>query len=270
MASSAGSAADGTGEGPGDDRLAAALRDWLGRWPPESALDVVGSGLRTEPGWDGRVHPAVGVASPEAMVLSVPPDRVDRVAELVPGGSLNGPRLRAGLGAAGGRPRRRCVEWVFRWSTEPAALPEAGVWVAADGAGVPAWLRPFGGEVLVAFDDSGHHLGGVGIKRHTAVTHELAVAVANQARGRGLGRRLVAQAARRVLDGGVVPLYMHARVNVGSSRLAEAAGFADRGWHMYELADEPQPLPHRLAGRGRTLLRGWTRRPPLAPPSRSN
>ena len=259
------------GDRPDEARLADSLRDWLGRWPPESSLDVVGSPLRVEPGWDGRVHAAVGVASPEAMVLSVPPDRVDQVAELAPAGLVDGTRLRAGLGAAVGRPRRRCVEWVFRWSTAPAALPEAGVWVAADAIGVPAWLRPFGGEVLVAVDDAGHHLGGVGIKRHTPLTHELAVVVAHQARGQGLGRRLVAQAARRILDGGAVALYIHARVNVGSGRLADAAGFPDRGWHMYELADEPPPLPTLLARRGRALLREWaTRRPPLAPPRRSN
>lgn len=55
---------------------------------------------------------------------------------------------------------------------------------------------------------------------------------AEAVRGRGLARRLVAQAARRVLDEGAVATYLHARGNVGSARVAEAAGFADRGWSV--------------------------------------
>ncbi|PWU56502.1 GNAT family N-acetyltransferase, partial [Micromonospora globispora] len=51
--------------------------------------------------------------------------------------------------------------------------------------------------------------------------------------GRGLARRLVAQAARRVLDEGAVPTYLHAFDNPASARVAEAAGFPDRGWTSY-------------------------------------
>jgi len=241
-----------------ESRLAAALTDWLGRWPPRSTFDVVGSVRRVAPGWDGRVRPAIGVASAEAMVLSVPPDRVEPVAALSPPGSLDPERLRTDLGAAVGRPGRRCIEWVFRWTMAPAALPDGGVWVPVTATGVPLWLRGFGGDVLVARDDAGRHLGGVGIKRHTPLGHELAVVVVQRARGQGLGRRLVAQAARRILAGGAVPFYLHARANAASGRLADAAGFPDQGWHLYELADAPAPLAARWAGRGRTLLRDLT------------
>jgi GNAT superfamily N-acetyltransferase len=230
-------------------RLAAALQDWLGRWPPRAALDVVGARRRAEPGWDGRLHPAVGLARTDAMVLSVPPDRVEAVVALSGPGPIDRRRLRTGVGRAVGGPRHRLLEYVFRWSTAPAPLPDCGIWVSAEGADVPIWLRPFGGHVLVARDAAGRHLGGVGIKRHTPLAHELAVAVAQEARGRGVGRRLVAQAARHVLDTGAVPLYMHARTNAASGRLAEAAGFPEDGWHMYEVADEAPRLPVRLARR---------------------
>jgi GNAT superfamily N-acetyltransferase len=231
-------------------RLAAALRDWLGGWPPRTPLDVVGSPRRAEPGWDGRLHPAVGIARTDAMVLSVPPDRVEAVLALSPPGAINRRRLRSGIGrAVGGSPRQRLVEYVFRWSTAPATLADCGIWVPATGVGVPTWLRPFGGEVLVARDGAGRHLGGVGIKRHTPLAHELAVMVAPEARGRGVGRHLVAQAARRILDSGAVPLYMHARANGASGRLAEAAGFPDDGWHMYEVAGDAPRLPVRVARR---------------------
>jgi predicted GNAT family acetyltransferase len=61
----------------------------------------------------------------------------------------------------------------------------------------------------------------------------LAVGTVPEARGRGLARRLVAQAARRVLDEGAVPTYRHDFDNVASARVAEAAGFPDRGWRSY-------------------------------------
>ncbi|MFD0823122.1 GNAT family N-acetyltransferase, partial [Micromonospora zhanjiangensis] len=73
------------------------------------------------------------------------------------------------------------------------------------------------------------------VKRHDRYGRELAVGTDPAAEGRGLARRLVAQAARRVLDEGAVPTYLHAPDNVASARVAEAAGFADRGWSMYGL-----------------------------------
>lgn len=120
---------------------------------------------------------------------------------------------------------------VFRWSTSPAPLPDAGVWLPYDDPRVPPWLRPFGGEVLVVLDGE-QYVAGVGVKRHDHAGHELAVGTQEAARGRGLARRLVAQAARRVLDEGAVPTYLHAPDNVASARAAEAAGFPDRGWSV--------------------------------------
>ena len=120
---------------------------------------------------------------------------------------------------------------VFRWSVTPAPLPDVGVWLPADDPRVPPWLRPFGGDVLVVLDGDAY-VAGVGVKRHDAAGHELAVGTEEAARGRGLARRLVAQAARRVLDGGAVPTYLHAPDNVASARAADAAGFPDLGWSV--------------------------------------
>ncbi len=47
-----------------DERLQAHLRSWLGAWPPERPVHVVGSSTRIEPGWDGVVRPVNGVATP--------------------------------------------------------------------------------------------------------------------------------------------------------------------------------------------------------------
>ena len=58
--------------------------------------------------------------------------------------------------------------------------------------------------------------------------------------GRGLARRLVAQAARRVLDEGAVPTYLHDPANVASAKVADAAGLPDRGWSVLGLF-ERQP-----------------------------
>ena len=210
------------------DRLDRHLRAWLGRWPAEgTGLDVVAWPGRAEPGWDGHVHPAIGVrtASGEG-VLSVLPSAVDQVRALA-----TGPDLLAGLPAMVGRPDGVAYEGVFRWTLDPAPLPDVGVWLPAEHALVPDWLRVFGGEVLVALDpDTGGYLAGVGVKHHDAYGHELAVGTVERARGRGLARRLVAQAARRVLDDGAVPTYLHDPANVASAKTAEAAGFPDRGW----------------------------------------
>jgi GNAT superfamily N-acetyltransferase len=209
--------------------LATHLASWLGKWPGDGqGLTVVGSNRRIEPGWDGAVHPVIGVSQADGQgVLSVPPSAVDAVAAVIAEGNRAGVPAAVGVGG-------RFFTGVFRWSTAPAALPDAGEWVAADDPSVPEWLRPFGGEVLVALDPkTGEHLSGVGIKRHDAHGHELAVVTRQVAEGRGLGRRLVAQAARRVLDEGAVPTYLHAPDNYASAHLAAAAGFPDVGWAVY-------------------------------------
>ena len=213
---------------PVDDRLAAHLARWLGRWPGGPGLTVVGSARRVQPGWDGTVYAVVGVADAEERgVLSVPAPAVDAVRAVLATGDRA--RVPAAAGVGG-----RFFTGVFRWSTAPADLPDAGTWIAADDPSVPEWLWPFGGEVLVAVDPAtGEHLSGVGIKRHDAFGHELAVVTRPEAEGRGLGRRLVAQAARRVLDEGAVPTYLHAVDNHASAHLATAAGFPDRGWAVY-------------------------------------
>jgi len=221
-----------------DRLLVRHLAGWLGHWPPRRRLEVVGSLARTTPGWDGAVHPALGVASEAGGVLSVPPERVQDVTALL---ADDGDRaaLAPSLPELVGYPDRHWYEASFRWSDAPSPLPDAGRWVPAAHPAVPSWLRPFGGDVLLALDpDNGAYLAGVGIKRHDAVGHELSVGTAARARGRGLARRLVAQAARRVLDEGAVPTYLHAPDNVASARVAEAAGFPDRGWTAFGISDE--------------------------------
>jgi GNAT superfamily N-acetyltransferase len=217
---------------PVDDRLEAHLRTWLGVWPPVRPLVIASAPGRTEPGWDGAVHAVVGVASPDGAVLSVPPARVEAVAALAD--DLAGLRAAgAALGAALEWPEARLFDGVFRWSTAPAPLDDAGEWVAVDDPRVPDWLKPFGGEVLMALDPTtGGYLAGVGRKVHDEFGHELAVVTEDAAQGKGLARRLVAQAARRVLDDGAVPTYLHADSNVRSAKVADASGFPDRGWRI--------------------------------------
>lgn len=211
-----------------DHRLDRHLERWLGRWPAKGpGLDVVGSARRDEPGWDGRIYPAIGVSTPDAGVLSVSPARADAVGALA-GEPID--QLLAHLPGALDRPGRTAYRGVFRWSTRPAPLPDAGIWLPFDDPVVPEWLRPFDGSVLVALDDSGAYLAGVGIKRHDEYGHELAVGTVEAARGHGLARGLVCQAARRVLDDGAVPTYVHDPANVASARVAQAAGFPDLGW----------------------------------------
>jgi GNAT superfamily N-acetyltransferase len=96
---------------------------------------------------------------------------------------------------------------------------------------------PFGGQVLIARDERGRYLAGVGVKRHDGDGHELSVGTEPAARGNGLARRLVAQAARAVLADGKVPTYLHDPANSASARVADAAGFPDLGWQVLGMLD---------------------------------
>ncbi|MEV6815554.1 GNAT family N-acetyltransferase [Micromonospora sp. NPDC051296] len=212
-----------------DRRLHLHLATWLGQWPAGPGRHVVGSARRARPAWDGRLRPAIAVTAGASTVLSVPPDRVAAVRELV----RRPDQLLRALPAAVGHPGWVVHDDVFRWSFAPTPLPDVGEWIPPTTVGLPSWLRLFDRAVLVVRDDRGRYLAGVGIKRHDRHGHELAVGTVPAARGRGLARCLVAQAARRVLDDGAIPTYLHDRGNAASARVAAAAGFPDRGWRSY-------------------------------------
>ncbi|WP_091063729.1 GNAT family N-acetyltransferase [Micromonospora humi] len=213
-----------------DRRLFLHLATWLGQWPAGPGLHVVRSWRRARPAWDGRPRPAVAVSVGDSTVLSVPPQRVEAVRALVRGRPIEEwlPALPTTVGA----PELTTNRGVFRWCTDPAPLPDVGEWRPPEMPGAPPWLGLFR-EVLVVRDADGTYLAGVGIKRHDAYGHELAVGTSPAARGRGLARRLVAQAARRVLAEGAIPTYVHNPGNHASARVAEAAGFPDRGWTSF-------------------------------------
>ncbi|HVF74298.1 MAG TPA: GNAT family N-acetyltransferase [Acidimicrobiales bacterium] len=182
------------------EQLAAHLRRDLGTWPPTEAFTVTKAESRSELAWDGVVRAVAGIRTPHGTILS-------------------GADTDDGL-----------VELVFRWTTAPTELEPLGEWRPADDPTLPEWLRPFGGEVLAVFDDDGAYLAGVGLKCHDDFVWEIAVGTEPAARGKGLARRLVATAARAVLDSGRVPTYLHELTNHASAHVAEAAGFPDRGW----------------------------------------
>lgn len=209
-------------------RLAAHLSEQLGVWPPTAALTVATSAARTRPGWDGAVRRFAGVRSPGGTVLSVTREQLPILGDVAAGaGSLEDVRatLESVLGGAIG-------EAVFRWSEAPAGPPPLGEWIPAEDPRLPEWLTPFGGDVLVAWDTHGRYTAGVGCKRHDAHAWEIAVGTEERAQGRGLARRLVATAAAQVIAQGMVPLYFHAEDNGPSARVADAAGFPDRGWRL--------------------------------------
>lgn len=191
-------------------------------------MKIVGSPHRAEPAWDGKVYPVAGVETPGGTVLSVPPDLVAAVTAA--GDDLA--TIGAALPEIVGRPDARFGRGVFRWCQELLDLEpdRAAVWMAPDDERVPPWLAVFNGDVLVHLDADGRYGAGVGRKRHDDFGQELAVATEEHLRGRGLARRLVAQAAHRVAEEGAVATYLHAVSNTASARVAEAAGFPDTGW----------------------------------------
>jgi GNAT superfamily N-acetyltransferase len=210
-----------------DRRLTEFLVAFLGAWPDTEGLVIVGSPERTRPGWDGRTVDVIGVTSPTRGVVSVSPDLADTVRAAVP----RMEDLPTALPAAVGRPDGRLFAGTFRWSTAPTETADVGDWVPVTDPRLPEWLHPFGGEALVAFID-GRYAAGVGIKRHNSAGLEISVGTDEAHRGKGLATRLVAQAARRILAAGAVPIYLHDPANEASARTAARAGFPDTGWQI--------------------------------------
>ena len=218
-------------------RLQSHLQSWVGRWPPPSpGLHVVGDVARLEPAWDGTVRPLQGVGNGAGgTVIATPPDSVDAVRAAFADG-LDRPDLGDELGDILGVGPAAFGSGVFRTTADvDPGLTDLGVWFDEQTDDLPEWLAPFNGRRLVAFDDEGAPLGGVGIKVHDEFGQEISVVTEEAARGTGVARRLVATAARRILDDGAVPTYLHDPRNTASARVADAVGFADRGWLVYGL-----------------------------------
>jgi GNAT superfamily N-acetyltransferase len=218
------------------DLLVEHLRSWLGDWPPHGdGLTVVGSGLRSAPGWDGIIHDVVGVVTPTGGVLSVPLDAADEVRAAVGSGDLHTDlellRSTDALAHALGRVGHLGLGF-FRWAHDLAHTEETGEWVPTDDPRVPEWLKPFNGDVLIAWDDDGNYGAGVGRKQHDGFGHEISVGTEPSLRGRGMARRLVVTAARQIAADGAIATYLHAPDNYASAKVAEAAGFPDDGWKV--------------------------------------
>jgi GNAT superfamily N-acetyltransferase len=211
------------------ERLCAHLRSLLGAWPPaRGTTEVVGSEQRLREHGGRWWLPAFAVSAPDGAVISVPPAAAERLRGTRI--DLESPELWREVTELVGEPGARCGRGVFRWTERPAAGPQTGEWIDPADPRIPGWLRPFDGEVLVAVDDDGAYLGGAGRKQHDRHGHEISVGVEPAARGRGLARALTIRMARRILDDAAIPTYIHDPQNGPSCRVAEAAGFPDRGW----------------------------------------
>ena len=232
------------------ERLMSHLQSWLGAWPPEhDGITVVGSPRRTEPGWDGAVHDFLGVATPTSAVLSVPPSAVASLTESV--GALKAEALHNmldALGASDALPKAlgrtgRMGRGFFRWAHDVPDGDDVGEWIPTDDGRVPQWLKPFNGDVLIAWDDDGDYGAGVGRKQHDEFGHEISVGTEDALRGRGIARQLVATAARRIAADRAVATYLHAPDSHASAKVAEASGFPDEGWNVIGYWGPPTRYP---------------------------
>lgn len=215
-------------------KLVAHLQSWLGAWPPPPGeVQVIGSDRREAATGGKWWLPALAISAPHGTVLSLPPRAVDAVRQLPPDVDSPGfweavAALIPGTDPVPGRA-------VFRWTERPAEFSEVGGWIDPGDPRVPNWLRGFDGDVLVAFDERHGYVAGAGRKQHDLHGHEISVGTEPVAQGHGLARGLVAHLARRILADGAIPTYIHEATNVPSCRVAEAVGFADRGWRVTAL-----------------------------------
>ena len=213
-------------------RLSSHLSSWLGEWPASGPTSVIvtASPNRELPGWDGKIRPVAGVATPDGAVLSVPAACVDSVRALGTTLPEIGPRLAEAID----RPGWRFFAGVFRWTEAPIPFDRPGAWVSTSHSDVVPWLKPFNGDVLLGYEDE-ELAAGVGRKMHNDHGHEVAVVTEEGHRGQGWAKRLVSQAAEQILEDNAVPIYLHAPNNAASARTADASGFPDRGWMVLGL-----------------------------------
>lgn len=221
-----------------EQRINAFLSSRLGTWPPAASLELRACDLRDEPRWDGNMQPFVGVESPVGTVLTFSPT-------VFPAGeALSAIEVEDELGTSDahitipemfGYPNMHFGRAVYRFIGEFVDLPEIGEWCEADDPRLPDWLKPFNGGVLVHWADDGRYAAGVGLKKHNDLGYEISVGTDPAHRGKGLAQSLVAQAAKRIWELGAIPIYLHGTHNAASARVAEKAGFPDRGWHYIEL-----------------------------------
>lgn len=206
------------------------LSEYLGEWTEDGrSISIVSNPLRDEPGWDGSIRLAVGVVNQDGSgVLSLAPRLANRVFDVFNRSTVSKEEVGKVAELIGARE----FFGVFRWSTQIGTFEDIGEWIDANEPIVPDWLKPFGHEVLMAFDEERRYVGGVGIKHHLENGREIAVVVEERAAGRQIARRLVAKAAKQIIEEGYVPIYLHAESNVASAKVAEAVGFRDLGWKI--------------------------------------
>ena len=216
------------------DLLTAHLNDYLGSWSTDrDDLRVVSSERRLLPDWDGGIRKFVGVVDAAGHgVISVPPNLVEPVSELLAQADRSDSSPLRRLPALLNIENSSYFEGFFRFTASPEPFAKYGVWIPCASGDVPRWLKPFGGDVLLAFDDSGRYIAGVGIKRLSRFGRELAVVTEERARGAGLAKALISQASVRILEEGAIPIYLHSQQNFASARVADAVGFHDKGWRI--------------------------------------
>lgn len=221
-----------------ESRLNSFLSSRLGTWPPARSLELRHCELRDVPRWDGDVQPFLGIESPVATVLTFSE-------KVFPCGTSLDPReVEDELGDSHAHitiprmfqhPEMHFGRAVFRYLGQFVDLPEIGEWVETSDSRLPEWLRPFNGGVLVHWAGDGSYAAGVGLKKHNDLGYEIAVGTDPAHRGKGLAQRLVAQSSRHIWELGAIPIYLHGATNAASARVAEKAGFPDRGWHIIEM-----------------------------------
>jgi len=119
----------------------------------------------------------------------------------------------------------------------PPPAVEVTVIDAADPR-LPDWvIGHFTGEAWVVLGEQGEVLSTAVLKRYDERLREISVGTAEEARGRGLARSVVAAAARAVLAEGRAVLYNHDPDNHPSARVAESVGLHELGRYHVVVAD---------------------------------
>ena len=200
---------------------------WLGVWPMPHRLRVAPSARRLAPSRTGDAEQLAGIRCDArfggAMVLSVTPLRFPAMRQLVEQLSVDHlltdrDALMDAIPSALERPTMAVVDTPVRWTVAPTELPVVGTWRGSRLLGVGPRRR-----------------AQVDVRRINRFGHELVLHV-DDGTDWCLSAALLAQAARRVISDGAVPVLRRDLDRPAVAAIATVAGFHDAGWRAVSLA----------------------------------
>lgn len=209
---------------------------------------------RDEPEWAGWIHPLWIHSFQGAVVCSVSPSLATRAQEVLsmdpPGNLLSAEALAQAQQVTNQWEWVQCEVFYYPYDKPPAVAADHAIEAMRPGdPEADRRLRNFDGGVFAIRDETGQVLSAAYIK-DKGVLQEIAVGTHLEYQRQGLGKAVVAEAVRAILQAGKVPVYWpDSRENQASYALAQSLGFVKVAEMLFCCYERPDwkgfPLPEK-------------------------